>query len=971
MLMRHSVLTCTVAFVLFFAGIAGAAVESLSVPVPIGEYTIKQVADGDRLYLEDFGRLLVAGKPKLPSKIFAVAIPPGARLIDLSFTTGAGIELPGTYNLEPTPLPRVIGDEDPGIYAAELARYEANYRAVYDSDDAYPQQPVVLERTAGYRSYNLVDVRVTPFAYQPKSGRVTFYPDITINLTYDTNADSRVIGDNLESTEQIAKRLVLNYEQASTWQPLLGPTRGLHDLVIITLESLVDAVQPLVDWETAKGRNVEVVTTNWIGSNYTGYDLAAKMRAFLRDKFPAEQWGIEDVLLVGDYDDVPMRRCAQDLGYGQPETDFYFAELSLPDSESWDDDGDHQYGENGDDIDFYAEVNVGRIPYSAVATVTSICEKSVAFEQNTDPAFKKNILLLGGYFWADTDNAVMMEYKTNPAMHEWMADWTMTRLYEQNSGYYSNYPCDYPLLQSNVMTVWPNGTFAFVNWAGHGSPYSAHIAGLGAPAFIESSDCPSLNDDYPAIIFADACSNSDTDDPNIGRAMLGQGGVGFVGATKVALGCPGWQDHLDGSSQSLDYFFTTAVTSGEYTQGAALQYALQQMYSLGLWDYDKYETFEWGALWGSPNLCMTTTTQAMQIEMIGTPPECIMPESTCVMQAQIILGSDTYLDGSAKLRYRLDGGRYETVLMSDLGGNLFEAVLPAALCEDTFEFYFSANGENSGTVYSPITGPSTPYASLVGELAPQFVDHFELDQGWMVQSDPTLMDGAWERGIPVGGGDRGDPAADFDGSGQCYLTCNQDGDSDVDGGATSLLSPVFSMATGDGVISYARWYSNSSGSNPYSDALQVYISNSGGTYWTLVETVGPVLQASGGWFEHSFWVGDFLTPTSQMRLKVVASDAGSDATVEAAFDDFKVTLFQCIGPYICGDADSDEIINIADVVHVVSYIFAGGPPPLPMPSGDVNCDGTVNVVDAVYLVAYIFGGGPAPADPNGDGVQDC
>lgn len=971
MLKCHRVLTCTVAFLLLFAGIAGAAVESLSVQVPIGEYSVKQVANGDRLYLEDFGRLLVAGKPKLPSKIFAIAIPPGARLIDVTYTTGAGIELPGAYDIEPTPLPRVIGEEDPAIYAAELARYEANHDAVYGSAALYPEQPVVLERTAGYRGYNLVDVRVTPFAYQPKSGKVTFYPDITVNLTYDTNAGGRVIGDNLVRTEQVAERLVLNYDQAASWKLSLIGTRGLHDFVIITLQTLVDAVQPLVDWENAKGRTVEVVTTDWISNNYSGYDLAAKMRAFLRDKYPAEQWGIEDVLLVGDYDDVPMRRCAQNLGYGSPETDFYYAELSLPDSESWDDDGDHQYGENGDDIDFYAEVNVGRIPYSNAATVTSICDKSEAYEQNTDPSFKKNMLLLGGYFWADTDNAELMEFKTDPTLHEWMADWTLTRMYEQNSGYYSSFPCDQELLHSNVMNVWPNGTFAFVNWAGHGSPYSSHILGLGAPAFIESSDCSSLNDDYPAIIFADACSNSDTDDPNIGRAMLGQGAVGFVGATKVALGCPGWSDANDGSSQSLDYYFTTAVTSGNYSQGGALQYALQQMYSLGLWDYNKYETFEWGALWGNPDLWMTTTTQAMEIEMIGTPPECIAPESTCVMQAQLSVGSDSYVDGSAKLRYRLQGGRYETVVMDDLGGGAFEAILPAALCEDTFEYYFTAIGVNTGAVYCPLTAPTTPYITLVGELAPQFVDDFELNLGWTTASDPTLLDGYWERGTPIGGGDRGDPPSDFDGSGQCYLTGNQDGDSDVDGGATSLISPVFSMSAGDGVISYARWYSNSSGANPYSDQLQVYISNSGGNYWTLVETVGPVLNASGGWHQHSFWVGDYVTPTAQMRLKVVASDDGSDATVEAAFDDFKVTVFECIGPYMCGDADRDQLINVADAVHVINYIFNEGPAPLPMPAGDVNCDGSVNIIDAVYLIAYIFGGGPAPADPNGDGVPDC
>jgi hypothetical protein len=86
--------------------------------------------------------------------------------------------------------------------------------------------------------------------------------------------------------------------------------------------------------------------------------------------------------------------------------------------------------------------------------------------------------------------------------------------------------------------------------------------------------------------------------------MLRQGGVGFLGSTKVALGMGGWSHPNDGSSQSLDYYFTTAVTSGNYTQGQAHQWALREMYTKGLWYYTYYEMFEWGAFWGNPDLSM-------------------------------------------------------------------------------------------------------------------------------------------------------------------------------------------------------------------------------------------------------------------------------------------------------------------------------------------------------------------------------
>jgi hypothetical protein len=65
-----------------------------------------------------------------------------------------------------------------------------------------------------------------------------------------------------------------------------------------------------------------------------------------------------------------------------------------------------------------------------------------------------------------------------------------------------------------------------------------------------------------------------------------------------------------------------------------------------------------------------------------------------------------------------------------------------------------------------------------------------------------------------------------------------------------------------------------------------------------------------------------------------------------------------------GDPNNDQIVNISDVVYVISYIFSGGPAPSPFMAGDANCDMIVNISDAVYLIAYIFSGGPAPCGGN-------
>ena len=63
-----------------------------------------------------------------------------------------------------------------------------------------------------------------------------------------------------------------------------------------------------------------------------------------------------------------------------------------------------------------------------------------------------------------------------------------------------------------------------------------------------------------------------------------------------------------------------------------------------------------------------------------------------------------------------------------------------------------------------------------------------------------------------------------------------------------------------------------------------------------------------------------------------------------------------------GDANNDSLINIADVIYILNYLFIpGNPAPIPcLEAGDTNCDGKVNIADVVYLLNYLFLEGPPP-----------
>jgi len=272
-------------------------------------------------------------------------------------------------------------------------------------------------------------------------------------------------------------------------------------------------------------------------------------------------------------------------------------------------------------------------------------------------------------------------------------------------------------------------------------------------------------------------------------------------------------------------------------------------------------------------------------------PEYVAPGSGESFEVMVsAAGEASLLAGSGQLHYIVNGGPLQTENMTVLGTNHYRADLPALNCGDEIAFYVSVEEFSVGRLYDP--DPLSPHlAPVATSMNAALDDDFETDQGWTVSG--SASEGHWERGVPVGGGDRGDPAQDYDGSGQCYLTWNADYNTDVDDGATILTSPAVTTDFNDALVSYARWYSNSAGSAPHADSMLVEISVDGGLTWNLAEMVGPVDQADGGWFTNSFMISDITTPGYNFLIRFVASDYGEGSVVEAGLDAFSVTVYEC------------------------------------------------------------------------------
>ena len=305
----------------------------------------------------------------------------------------------------------------------------------------------------------------------------------------------------------------------------------------------------------------------------------------------------------------------------------------------------------------------------------------------------------------------------------------------------------------------------------------------------------------------------------------------------------------------------------------------------------------------------------VEMQLVGDPSPTLAPSGETV-QVDVIETTGTLAPGSVTLHVQESGGE-RSIAMTSVGAGRYEGDFGSLPCFETVEYWFTAETAAGDTVTLPVGAPFLTYeATVLTELTEILSDDFETDKGWTVENI-DLLDGAWERGVPAGFGDRGDPTKDADGSGRCWLTGNRSGNSDVDGGPTRLTSPIYDLSSADEAnISYARWFTNDDGDG---DRLDVHVSNDGGVSWTLVESVAG--QAPE-WITSEFRVADYVAPTSQVRLRFSATDNPNDSVTEAGVDALSIFTVSC-GDVCRADLTGDGILDFFDFLEFQNLFAAG------------------------------------------------
>lgn len=128
---------------------------------------------------------------------------------------------------------------------------------------------------------------------------------------------------------------------------------------------------------------------------------------------------------------------------------------------------------------------------------------------------------------------------------------------------------------------------------------------------------------------------------------------------------------------------------------------------------------------------------------------------------------------------------------------------------------------------------------------------------------------------------------------------------------------------------------------------------------TLIGTT-TIVDTSYRYWDCTQWQGDTCLDWEQIPWPEGADSTSIEIrprtildTTLAHYEDGTVRVVpECHSE--CGDANGDGLVNIADAVYIITYVFRGGLPPFEDKCADANNDYSVNVGDAIYLVNYVF-----------------
>lgn len=284
---------------------------------------------------------------------------------------------------------------------------EADYK-----ENSYPKQQIEYTGTHLMGGFKYLSFIVCPFSYDTSAQRLYLKKNMTLGIeTIPTiSKNPNVFQTTFKDTNILPtlQNFVVNYDDVEDLYGISdiqknGENRSSstdYEYLIITSETLKSAFQPLADWKTMKGIKSKVLTTDSC-YQYTGLLPVSKIKHAIYDYYNGTYSGLKYVLLGGDINHVPSRTC--NINYlkkngdvhDQTPTDLFYA--CFDNDFEWNQDGDREYGELGDNVDLSPEIVVTRVPVNTASEAASFVNRVINYERNPLASNWQKKILMGGH----------------------------------------------------------------------------------------------------------------------------------------------------------------------------------------------------------------------------------------------------------------------------------------------------------------------------------------------------------------------------------------------------------------------------------------------------------------------------------------------------------------------------------------------------------------------------------------------
>lgn len=343
----------------------------------------------------------------------------------------------------------------------------------------------------------------------------------------------------------------------------------------------------------------------------------------------------------------------------------------------------------------------------------------------------------------------------------------------------------------------------------------------------------------------------------------------------------------------------------------------------------KDNTYGWGMIDAYAAVNMAIAQCTIGIQLPNGAPSLIDPGTAESFLVQVTEGSENVVPGSEVLIYRYDGGAYNSVPLTPLGGGQYDATLPTVSCGDFPEFYVQVEGDGGTIRTNPSNAPANVHTALVGSFETNEVMYQEfssgLPAGWSTS-------GLWNITNACSVGGPCTPSSQFAYYGQAG-SCNYDTGGSNSGAMTSTQISFPQILPGE-TITLEFCY------NLETEALASYDI---ATFRIPGTSVDQRMAEASQWTKYSTNVTALAGQTRTLEWHF--------DTVDGLFNNFRGWQVDRVRIEVEGLVCEDNCT-------------------LP---GDINCDGNVDGLDMLILLgAWGDCSDPndCPADLNNDGTVD-